>query len=67
MTNEDATTACENLQLANIAPKVTESQYVTAMAHFYRGELGRIMIWRQRLDAPTNWALASGPAWCLLD
>ncbi len=60
MTNEDASTAREKPQLADVAPEVTESQYVTAMAHFYRGELGRIMIWRQRLDAPTNWALASG-------
>ncbi|MFY8215126.1 MAG: DUF2270 domain-containing protein, partial [Chthoniobacterales bacterium] len=27
--------------------------------HFYRGELGRIMIWRQRLDQTTQWAIAS--------
>ncbi|PYL06819.1 MAG: integral membrane-like protein, partial [Verrucomicrobia bacterium] len=24
--------------------------YVNAMSHFYRGELSRIMVWRQRLD-----------------
>jgi len=33
--------------------------YVNAMSHFYRGELGRIMIWRQRLDATTTWAITS--------
>ena len=33
--------------------------YVNAMAHFYRGELGRIMIWRQRLDVTTTWAITS--------
>lgn len=33
--------------------------YVNAMSHFYRGELGRIMIWRQRLDATTQWAIIS--------
>ena len=33
--------------------------YVNAMAHFYRGELGRIMIWRQRLDITTTWAITS--------
>jgi len=33
--------------------------YVTAMSHFYRGELGRIMIWRQRLDVTTTWAITS--------
>ncbi len=31
--------------------------YVNAMSHFYRGELGRIMAWRLRLDATTNWAI----------
>lgn len=31
--------------------------YVNAMSHFYRGELGRIMAWRTRLDATTNWAI----------
>lgn len=31
--------------------------YVNAMAHFYRGELGRIMAWRARLDNTTNWAI----------
>ncbi len=27
------------------------------MSHFYRGELGRIMAWRQRLDTTTSWAI----------
>ena len=36
--------------------------YVTAMSHFYRGELGRIMVWRQRLDITTNWAITSSTA-----
>src|SRR6187431_122641 len=31
--------------------------YVNAMSHFYRGELGRIMVWRQRLDTTTSWAI----------
>lgn len=31
--------------------------YVNAMSHFYRGELGRIMAWRMRLDTTTNWAI----------
>ena len=33
--------------------------YVNAMSHFYRGELGRIMVWRQRLDITTTWAITS--------
>jgi uncharacterized membrane protein len=36
--------------------------YVNAMSHFYRGELGRIMVWRQRLDVTTNWAITSSTA-----
>ena len=36
--------------------------YVNAMSHFYRGELGRIMVWRQRLDTTTNWAVTSSTA-----
>lgn len=29
----------------------------TVLAHFYRGEVGRIMIWRQRMDVTTTWAV----------
>ena len=40
-------------------PSLKDSCYVTAMIHFYRGELGRIMVWRQRLDVTTTWAITS--------
>jgi uncharacterized membrane protein len=36
-----------------------DASYITAMSHFYRGELGRIMAWRARLDSTTNWAITS--------
>src|SRR5436190_11118761 len=39
------------------APPRLDTSYVTAMSHFYRGELGRIMVWRQRLDTTTSWAI----------
>ena len=39
------------------APPKFDSSYITAMSHFYRGELGRIMSWRQRLDVTTSWAI----------
>jgi len=32
---------------------------VTAMSHFYRGEISRIMAWRARLDPTTNWAITT--------
>lgn len=41
-------------------PKPVYGQdYTTAMSHFYRGEVGRIMVWRQRLDTTTTWAITS--------
>jgi uncharacterized membrane protein len=40
-------------------PGLKDPCYVNAMSHFYRGELGRIMIWRQRLDVTTTWAITS--------
>ena len=39
------------------APPSIDTGYVTAMSHFYRGELGRIMSWRTRLDTTTSWAI----------
>jgi uncharacterized membrane protein len=33
--------------------------YINAMSHFYRGELGRIMAWRSRLDVTTTWAVTT--------
>lgn len=35
------------------------SDFNTAMVHFYRGELQRSNVWRQRLDATTNWAVVT--------
>ncbi len=32
---------------------------MTALAHLYRGEMYRSKIWRTRLDATTNWAVAT--------
>ncbi len=40
-------------------PPRADSNYMTAMSHFYRGEVGRIMAWRARLDNTTNWAITA--------
>src|SRR4051812_26565809 len=40
-------------------PPPFDNAYVTAMSHFYGGELGRTMIWRSQLDPTTNWAFTS--------
>jgi len=34
-------------------------EYITAMAHLYRGELQRSLSWRMRLDTTTNWAVVT--------
>jgi len=36
---------------------LTRQEYITAMVHFYRGEMHRSLSWRQRLDATTNWSV----------
>lgn len=32
-------------------------EFTTAMVHFFRAEVNRANVWRQRLDATTNWAV----------
>jgi len=51
-------------QPRNVPPKFEESplargEYITALAHFYRAEMYRSMVWRTRLDTSTNWAIIS--------
>jgi uncharacterized membrane protein len=37
--------------------RLSPSNFVTAMVHFYRGEITRANVWRTRLDNTTNWAV----------
>jgi uncharacterized membrane protein len=46
----------------SVQHSIYDPGYVNAMSHFYRGEMGRIMVWRQRLDVTTNWAITSSTA-----
>ena len=41
---------------------VKTSDYITSIAHYYRGELSRMITWRDRLDHTTNWAIAATAA-----
>jgi uncharacterized membrane protein len=61
--------ATENTALAqneegtlSLQRSIYDPGYVNAMSHFYRGEMGRIMVWRQRLDVTSNWAITSTTA-----
>ena len=38
---------------------LSRQEYISAMVHFYRGELARANTWRLRLDTTTNWAIIS--------
>jgi len=43
--------------------KLRASEFTTAMVHFFRAEVQRANVWRQRLDTTTNWAvLTTGAA-----
>ncbi len=35
------------------------SEFTTAMVHFFRAEVSRTNVWRQRLDTTTNWAVVT--------
>ena len=35
------------------------SEFVTSMVHFFRAEIQRANVWRQRLDTTTNWAVVA--------
>jgi uncharacterized membrane protein len=38
---------------------LTRPEYISALVHFYRGEMYRSQIWRMRLDTTTNWAVVT--------
>lgn len=47
-------------QYSEIDPAVlpaTSSERVAVLTHFYRGELGRMAGWRDRIDLTSNWAI----------
>ena len=39
--------------------RLRPSEFTTAMVHFFRAEVARANVWRQRLDTTTNWAVVS--------
>ncbi|MGZ4983142.1 MAG: DUF2270 domain-containing protein [Chthoniobacterales bacterium] len=60
--NENTPPASNQETTVSLQRSIYDPGYVNAMSHFYRGEMGRIMIWRQRLDITTNWAITSSTA-----
>lgn len=39
--------------------KLKPGEFVAAMVHFFRAEVSRSNVWRQRLDVTTNWAVVT--------
>lgn len=37
--------------------RLGSGEFTTAMVHFFRAEISRANVWRQRLDTTTNWAV----------
>ena len=62
MATENVVTSPNEETTVSVQRSIYDPGYVNAMSHFYRGELGRIMVWRQRLDITTNWAITSSTA-----
>jgi uncharacterized membrane protein len=59
---ENSASGFTDEKTVSLQRSIYDPGYVNAMSHFYRGELGRIMVWRQRLDITTNWAITSSTA-----
>jgi uncharacterized membrane protein len=59
---ENVTPIANQETTVSLQRSIYDPGYVNAMSHFYRGEMGRIMVWRQRLDITTNWAITSSTA-----
>ena len=62
MATENTAIAENEERTVSVQRSIYDPGYVNAMSHFYRGEMGRIMVWRQRLDMTTNWAITSSTA-----
>ena len=62
MATENSAPGTTDETTVSLQRSIYDPGYVNAMSHFYRGELGRIMVWRQRLDITTNWAITSSTA-----
>jgi uncharacterized membrane protein len=59
---ENIAPGTSNEATVSLQRSIYDPGYVNAMSHFYRGEISRIMVWRQRLDITTNWAITSSTA-----
>lgn len=50
-------TQMESERARSPAPPSSSMESINLMVHYYRGELGRMAGWRDRIDRTTNWAI----------
>lgn len=46
----------------NSSEKLSRTEVITALSHYYRAEAQRSLAWRERLDRTTNWAVGATAA-----
>jgi len=59
--NQTADAAETQLKATLLFPS-NSAEFVNSVSHYYRGEMSRMISWRDRLDRTTNWAIAGGAA-----
>jgi uncharacterized membrane protein len=47
-----------NPELPQVSPSGSQ-EFINLLSHYYRGEMARMMSWRDRIDRTTNWAIAA--------
>ncbi len=60
--NQSSPDGADSLEGAKVESTLVQRFPATnlqVLAHFYRGELARANVWRQRMDATTHWAVVS--------
>jgi uncharacterized membrane protein len=57
ITEKDITIRTEPAKLGPPIFPTNSVEFVNSLSHYYRGELSRMMSWRDRLDRTTNWAI----------
>jgi len=59
ISGEAPTGHVDNPERGSVRFPVLAKDDITTLAHFYRGEMARMMSWRDRLDRTTNWAIGA--------
>src|SRR2546428_1305127 len=60
--SQDTAVAPKEERTVSLQRSIYDPGYVNAMSHFYRGEMGRIRVWRQRLNITPTWPITSSTA-----